>query len=36
MGEMLPAEWSLVDANQGYTGGVEWEDYRFLFETVQF
>ena len=21
----LPAEWSLVDANQGYTGGVEWE-----------
>ena len=22
----LPAEWSLVDANQGYTGGVEWEE----------
>ena len=22
----LPAEWSLVDANRGYTGGVEWEE----------
>ena len=22
----LPAEWSLVDAKQGYTGGVEWEE----------
>ena len=22
----LPAKWSLVDANQGYTGGVEWEE----------
>ena len=22
----LPAEWSLVDANQGYTEGVEWEE----------